>query len=209
MIHRTRTVFTAAAIALAFLTSAFVHAQETFRYVDMSTVFKNYYKTVRSQKSLKKQEDIYKERAEQLSEEIQKLRVRRDELDEKALNVAISEEERNKSRRQAQATENLYQAKQKQLRNFLQQKQGELRGQYMDMRKDLVDEILKFIQDYAKRSDIDTVFDVSGLTNNLLPVVIHYPEEKDITELVLKELNKGHEDEVPAEGVEAPDLGTE
>ena len=35
-------------------------------YVDMSEIFKNYYKTAKQQKSLKRQEEVYKEKAEEL-----------------------------------------------------------------------------------------------------------------------------------------------
>lgn len=189
-----------------------LNAAEVVRYVDMSEIFKNYYKTVRSQASLKKQEEIYKQRAEELTNEIKELRKKRDALEEKSLNIAVEEETRNKNRRQAQATENLYQAKQKQLRSFLQKKQQELRGKYLEMRKDLVDEILDFIREHAEEQGIDTVMDVSGLTNNLLPTIIHYPKDKEITDGIITQLNKGHEDEVPdngVEGVESPDLTTD
>ncbi|MFO7821229.1 MAG: OmpH family outer membrane protein [Lentisphaeria bacterium] len=188
--------------AVTLFTLPALKAEETVRYVDMSRLFTNYYKTVRSQKSLKKQEEIYKERAEELVEEIKNLREKVQTLEEKSLNVGVSKEERDKSRRQANATENLYQAKQKQLRTFMQSKQQDLRKQYMQMRKTLVDEILGFIRDHAKQKNIDTVFDVSGLTNNLLPTILHYPQEKDITDSIIKKLNKGHEDEVPDGGVE-------
>jgi len=162
-------------------------------YVDMSEIFKNYYKTAKQQKSLKRQEEVYKEKAEEMGSKIQELQKKRNKLEDKSNNVALSEEARNQHKQEALAVEDRYQAKQQELRKYLQNKQQELRKRYMNIRKNIVDEITEDIRSYADENGIQVVFDVSGLTNNLLPVIIHYPESKEITRKIIEELNKGHE----------------
>lgn len=175
-------------------------------YVDMSEVFKNYYKTAQYQKALKRQEDVYKEKAEEMGNKIKELKKKRNKLEDKSLNVALSEEARNQHKQEAQSVEQRYQAKQQQLRKYLENKQQALRKRYMDKRKNIVDEITEYIKSYADKNDIEVVFDVSGLTNNLLPVVIHYPESKEITQKVIEQLNEGHEKPDTPANVGAPDI---
>ena len=175
-------------------------------YVDMSEVFKNYYKTAQYQKALKRQEEVFKKKAEEMGSKIKDLKKKRNNLEDKSLNVALSEEVRNQHKQEAQAVEKRYQAKQQQLRKYLQNKQQELRKRYMDKRKNIVDEITEYIRSYADKNNIQLVFDVSGLTNNLLPAILHYPESKEITQKILEQINEGHEKpETPAD-VGAPEI---
>jgi Skp family chaperone for outer membrane proteins len=172
-------------------------ADET-AYIDMSAAFQGYYRTQQSESQLKEQEDAYKARAQELAEEMEAVRKQRDELQEKALNVALSEEVRKQSRGAAQMADRMYQERQQELRNFYAEKQQELREKYLQMRDEIVKEILDTVRQFAAEQGYAVVLDVSGMTNNYLPVVIQYPKEKEITETILGKLNAGHEDELQA-----------
>jgi len=60
-----------------------------------------------------------------------------------------------------------------------------------------VKEISAFIKTYGKENGYGMIMDSSGLTRNFIPVIVYYPEERDITDKVMAELNRGHEDDVP------------
>jgi len=185
------------AVAVFSLGVTAAAAAET-AYIDMSKVFQGYYKTQRSEDRLKEQEDVFKERAQELNAELETVRQRRDEMHEKSLNVALSEEVRKESREAARAADELYRERQQELRTFVGEKQQELRRQYMGMRDEIVKEILEHVRNYAGEHGHELVLDVSGMTNNFLPVVIQYPASQEITAVILQELNQGHEDELKA-----------
>ncbi|MCF7855577.1 MAG: OmpH family outer membrane protein [Candidatus Pacebacteria bacterium] len=180
-------------------TTPFVYAQDTVRYINMQKAFRGYYKTADSEASLKKQEDLIKERAEEMTDQLKKLKERLDLLEERSLNVALSDEARTQTQKEARQTGRVLETKQQEFREFVGEKQQELRKQYVRLRNTLTQEIIEYVRAYAEDHDIDTVMDVSGMSNNLLPVVIRYPDEKEITDTILAGLNQGHEEEVPVD----------
>jgi Skp family chaperone for outer membrane proteins len=179
-----------------FLTSLMAMAAENVAYINMSQVFQGYYKTRNSEGDLRRQEEEVKDQANNIARQVQAIRKRQDELETQALNVALSEEARDKSRSQADALNEQAQRKQQELREFVANKRKELQKQYVKMRNDIVKELLEFVQGYAKDNDIEMILDVSGMTNNMLPTVVYYPQKKEITETILKLINAGHEDEL-------------
>ena len=177
-------------------------AQQGTAYVDMNRVFESYYKTVKAEANLKTQEELYKQRAEEMGKSIEEMKKKRDGLAEEAVNVALSVEARAQKKEEAAAADRQYNEKQVELRKFFGDKRNELRQDYMRSRDDLVKELLAQLQAYAKGKGYDTVIDVSGKTQNDLPVVIMYPKDKEFTDAFVQEVNKGHEDELPKK--EAP-----
>ena len=201
MTKRGMMTLTGVLLTVGCLTSS-ARAQETVRYINMQKVFRNYYKTAQSEASFKKQQELYKEHAEQMADQLKKLKERLDKLEDRALNVALSDEARAQSQKEARQTGELLDTKQQELREFLGEKQQELRKQEVDLRNTLTGEIVDYVQRYADDNKIDTVMDVSGMSHNLLPVIICHPEDKEITDAILAGLNAGHEDEVPAAAAE-------
>ncbi len=190
-------------IGFGLMVGGTAFAQQTVRYVNMAKVFQGYYKTINSEQELKQQEEIYQERAKELAQEAEQLKQQRDTLQEQALNVALSENSRQKNRQQAREVDQMYNEKQRDLRQFLNEKQQELRKQYIDVRNTLSDELVTTVKGYAAQNKIDLILDISGMTNNMLPVVLHYSEAQEITDTILAEVNKGHEDELPVPDEEA------
>lgn len=164
--------------------------------VNMERVFDTYYKTNRADKDLKEQEKAYEDHAKSLAEQIDAARRKREEMQEKALNVALSQKVRENCRDEAKKHDEIYQEKKGELRKFMEQKRGELQKEYMDKRRQIVTEITEFIEDHAAGRGYDFVFDASGFTSNMIPVVIYAAPSTDITETVVAELNRGHEDEM-------------
>ncbi len=185
-------------LAALFLSPLFCMAQQKLASINMEKVFQNYYKTARSESSLKQQELIYEEHAKRLSEDIEKFRIKRDELKEKSLNVALTEKAREDSRQQAEEQDRVFQEKRQELRDFMQKKQKELQKRYLEERKLLVQELTVFIQNFAKAEKLDFIFDSSGLTSNLIPVLIYASSLYDVTDTILVRLNQGHESELEA-----------
>lgn len=186
------------ALALGLLACVDVTAAEGGKvgYVDMEKVFLGFYKTATSDAAFKKQKDVYNEHAAEMAEEIEALKRQRDELQERSLNIALADEVRAQARKDAEEKDSLYREKKNEIKDFVRNKDKELGKRYLDLRAELVKEISAFVKVYAKEKGFDLVLDTSGLTRNFIPVVVYFPEESDVTEDVLAELNRGHEEEV-------------
>ncbi|MFW5803102.1 MAG: OmpH family outer membrane protein [Verrucomicrobiota bacterium] len=194
-----KTPFRTLCIALsAFVATAACAQDFDMATVDMERVFDTYYKTTRADKTLKEQEKAYEEHAKTLAKEIDAARRKREEMQEKALNVALSQTVRQNCRKEAKKHEETYQEKRGELRKFMETKRGELQKEYMEKRKSIVKEITDFIESHAQERGFDFVFDASGFTSNMIPVVIYASPDTDITESIMAELNRGHEDELKA-----------
>ena len=169
-------------------------AELDIAFVHMNSVFDNYYRTIEMQSTLREREFRYRQRLDEMQEELSLIRRERDQMRETAINLALSPEVRANSRREADRIDAIFREKEQQLRQFQSTQKDELLNRYLDMREQLVNDLKRFLADYAKRKGYNVILDSSGLTRNFIPVVIHYPAKNDITAQVLKELNKGHED---------------
>ncbi len=175
-------------------------AAEKIATVNMETLFQGYYKTAVSDAAFKKQKDAFNARAEELANEVEAIKKRREELQNKTLNIALNDAAREQARKDLAGTEALFRDKTTDLQNFLVDKDKELGEKYLALRAEIVEEISKFVAAQAKANGIDLVMDISGLTRNYIPVVIYASDAFNMTETILKELNRGHEGEAPAAG---------
>ena len=178
------------------LIAGLAYGEISIAYIHMETVFEGFYKTRRAEASLKKQESVYKERADASVEELKALKQKMDSLLEEADSVALSEDGREKKIEGARAVQSQLQERERELKKFLDDKKREMQRDYMNSRNQLVKEILQKVRSYADGRGFDLVLDVSGMTQNFLPVVLKHPNENDITEVILQEINRGHEDEL-------------
>jgi Skp family chaperone for outer membrane proteins len=69
-------------------------------------------------------------------------------------------------------------------------KQKALQDQFLRMRKDIVDDIMKTVNDLVKAKAYDIVFDKSGLSAGAVPVVLYSRDDLDFSQDVIKSLNK-------------------
>jgi len=165
-------------------------------FVDMDKLFQGYYKTLTSDSAFQKQKELYRQHAKDLVAEIEAVKQQRNQLQEDSLNIALSDDARDRKRRAATEKDALYREKKKELKSFVQDKDKELGKKYLKLRADIVKELTAYIKGYAKENKYDLILDTSGLSKNFIPVIVYYPEEKSLTEALLARLNQGHEDEV-------------
>ena len=181
----------AATLSTAFAASAFNPA-----YVDMERVFEEYYKTARADKYLREQTDTYREYAKTLAAQIDGLKNRFEDLLEASQNIVLAEEVREGKRQEAQLTLRDYETKKRQLQDYERHRKEELSKQYEKRRDNIIKEIALLVKNVSKKESYDVVFDVSGKTLNGIPPFVYYDENKLITDSLIAELNRGHEDEL-------------
>lgn len=204
-----RIAWASGVLAAAWLGVATATAAEAkLGTVDMEKLFQGYYKTLRFDAQIKKQRDLFKQHATDRAEEIDALKKERDQQQERALNIALTDEARAVARKGYEDRDALYREKQKELKDFLDKQDKELTRQYMELRAEIVKELMAFVKTFGEREGFTMIVDQSGLTRNYIPVLVYADPSLDLSAAVLTELNRGHEEEAVAkpegEGVLTP-----
>ncbi len=169
-------------------------ADQKFALVDMEKIFQNYYKTKISDADLKKQAEVFKDYSNKLNESLLKLQDEFKEVRDASQNIALSEAERENKRISAQDKYRQLKEKENELKQYNSEKQTQLKDKYEELRNNLLKEITETIKKYCQPLGITMVLDSSGKTLNNIPSVIYRVPELDITDVILKEINKPVED---------------
>ncbi len=177
-----------AAVALAGWSA---RGETAVAYIHMEKVFEAFHKTKTAEASLRKQEEIYKERADETVKELEELKGKFERLRQESDSVALSPEARERKLDDARAVQAQFREKERDLQRYLEDKKREMQKDYMASRNQIVKEILEVVQAHAEANNYELVLDVSGMTQNFLPVVLRYPQQKEITAVIIQEINRG------------------
>lgn len=185
------------ALLLAFATAGQTQQPATkIAVIDMEKVFQSYFKTKIADANLKKQAETYRNYLTSLNDSKVKLREEFKELRDDSQNIAITETERENKRIAAQDKYRQLQAKEQEIEQYNQEKKKKLLEEYDKIRESLLEEIAKVVRTRGVREGYTLVIDKSGKTMNSIPAVVFHEEGIDLTEVVMKELNLGHEEKV-------------
>lgn len=165
-------------------------AQGGIVFVDMDSVFTNYYKTKDAEAQLKEQADEIKAEREALVAQAEKLREQYNTLRNQAQSSALNEDARTLKR--AAAEDKLLELKdaETKVRRLEESAQRRIEEQSRRARKRLVDEINVVIREHAATRGYMAIIDTSGSTLNGLPSVIYYNPRYDVTAEIIALVNK-------------------
>lgn len=169
------------------------YAAQDIVTVDMDKLFNKYFKTGLADAQLKEQADEFNEERRKMIEEYDAQQADFQKLREEAQNTALSEEVRNKKRDEAEDLLLNVREQEQKIRRMEQQRRKQLEDQQQRMRKRIVDEINETISNYAREQNYLAVFDASGQSLNGVSVILYSSGKLDITDEILKLLNKGAE----------------
>jgi len=188
-----------AIVFLALCACVAVRAAERFAYVNMETVFNEYYKTVNENINVENLRKQYLDGFNLLKDEFQASLAEYQKAGADADNALLSDEVRENARNKAQLLENRLQQKQEEVMRYRQDSLGEIENRQMQIVEKLAEELVEQVRKYAEAQGYTTVLEVSGKSLNRVPLVLSYPKEQEITDAVVKLVNAGHE----AEKIEA------
>ncbi len=194
-----RTLLTAAVFAIG---STGLLAQPALKLVvvDMAKVFDNHYKSEEANAKFRDAEQAAQAQAEELRKQGQIIMDEYRELDEQAKNSLLTPEARNKAAADAQKKRAEIEQKQNEFQSFMQTTQRSLQQRIKTHRDLLLEEISKTVGEMAKKQGATLVVDKSGPTLFGIPAVIYADPAFDITDDVIKEVNKDR----PAPAAPAP-----
>lgn len=194
-------------LALLALAVATLSAQPAFKLVtvDMSKVYDNHYKTEEASAKFREAEQKAQEQVDDLNKQGQSLVDEYKDLVDQSKNSVLTAEARAKA--EADAGKKLEQINQK--RNEVQQfsvnTRNSLQQRIKTHRDLLLEEIAKVVNDLAKKRGATLVLDKSGPTLFGISNVLYADPAYEITDEVLKEVNKDRPP--PAAAAAAPATG--
>jgi Skp family chaperone for outer membrane proteins len=152
-------------------------------------VFDRYYKTIQSTASLKMEAaDMDKERKQMLAS-AEKHKEDWQKLIDKANDQAVSAEQRDKSKRDAEQKYIELETDKQNITEFDRAASQRLREKELQRRDAIVKEIRQILDADAKAGGYTMVLDPSGESQNMVPVVLFTNGQNDLTEALIKELN--------------------
>jgi outer membrane protein len=166
--------------------------------VDMAKVYDSHYKTEEANAKFRDAEQKAQEQVEELNKQGQSLVDEYKELMEQSKNTVLTPEARSKAEGDAQKKLEDIQRKQGEVQTFRTNTQRSLQQRIKTHRDLLLEEITKVVNDLAKRQGATLVVDKSGPTLFGIPSVLYSDPSYDITDAVVKEVNKDRPAPAPA-----------
>ncbi|MEI8294424.1 MAG: OmpH family outer membrane protein [bacterium] len=177
-----------ATAALAFTPSA--NAQMKIGILDMNAVFTQYYRTKDAEAKLNEARAAAKK---ELDDRLDTLKKAMDEINK--INADLEKPELSKDAKDKASKsrdEKVGEARNldREIAEFRGTRERQLQEQFVRMRKDIIDDIMKIVNDKIKSSAYDIVLDKSGMSMGQVPVVLFSAPNLDFSKEIIETLNK-------------------
>ena len=160
--------------------AGFANAQVKFGTVDMNRVFSEYYKTKDAQA---KYADAEKAANDDLNGRVETLKASMKDISQLNTDIQkpdLAKDDADAKKKDLQTKVAAARALDKEIADYRSSKQKALQDQFLRMRKDIVDDIMKTVNDLVKAKGYDIVFDKSGLSAGAVPVVLYSRDDLDV-----------------------------
>lgn len=166
--------------------------------VDMAKLYDNHYKTQEQNSKLQADQEKAREEVDRMKKEGTQLVEEYKNLQEQSTNAALTAEAKSKAQNEAQKKMEEIQAKQNEINSFVQNTGQSLNQRLQAFRSVMLEEISKVASDVAKRRGASLLLDKSGPSLIGISSVVYSDPSFDITEDVMKEINKDRPATAPA-----------
>ena len=168
--------------------------------VDMAKLYDTHYKTLEQNAKIQSDDQKAQEEVEKMNKEGNALVEEYKTLNDQSNNPALSAEAKTKAQDAAQKKLESIQAKQREVQTFIQNTRNTLGQRLNTFRSLMLEEIGKLASEVAKRKGATMLLDRAGPTAIGISNIIFADPGFDITEDVMKEINKDR----PANAPTAP-----
>ena len=156
---------------------------QRFAVVNLEKVFREYRKSRIAEDAFKQQAEVYRNYFVKQQGLLVQLRKQAEQLQEEARNPALSEADRSKAGADAVV-------KEAELKLYAAERLRTMRDAEQKKREEVFADIYKEIDRRAAAEGFTFVLDSSGKTMNEQPTVLRFPASCDLTEAVIRELNR-------------------
>lgn len=191
-----------AVIALIGVLSLAARAQPAVKLfvVDMAKLYDTHYKTVEKNAQLQADDQKAQEEVDKMNKEGNGLVEEYKALTDKSGNPALTADAKSAAQNEAQKKFEAIQNKQREVQTFIQNTRNSLQQRMQTYKALILEEISKIATTVAQRKGATLLIDKSGPSLFLIPSVVYVDAGFDITEEVMKEINKDR----PAASATAP-----
>lgn len=176
-----------AAFALALGSTA--QADLKVGIVDMNKVFGAYYKTEDAKKRIDEAQSVASKELQDMVDLFKKNADTINKLNEDLNKPELSKEAKEKKAKERDEKFDEYKRQEKEIAEFRNRRLKDLSEQAARMRGGIVEEITKLINERVKSNQYDLVLDKSGLSSNMVPLVLFSKDSADFSEDLIKALN--------------------
>lgn len=177
-----------AAAAFAFVPTA--SAQIKVGTLDMNSIFTQYSRTKDAETKLNEARAAAKK---ELDGRLETLKSAMDEINKANADLEkpeLSKEAKDKATKSRD--EKVAEARNldREIAEFRGTRERQLQEQFVRMRKDIIDDIMKVVNDKVKNAGYDIVLDKSGMSMGQVPVLIYSSATMDFSKDIIEALNK-------------------
>lgn len=179
------------AALFALISVAQVGAQDIkVATVDMKRLLKDYYRTEEAQQELNEKQALLTKANNEKQKQIQELEEEINTLRKQFEDPSLNEAKKKEIYEQLQLKQQEGIAMSRSLKEYLDRKRRQVQEEMQRQMRGILEEITKLLEEKAKAEDYDFVFDKSGNSTTQVPVLLYSKDTYDITEGLLKDLNK-------------------
>ncbi len=194
----TRTLASIALAALLLPLAATQAQEKTYKtaYVNMQAVFEGYYKTVQANIRFANDKRDFLDRLKLLEEGLKPLQEKAQKLQAELKDDLVSDDAKKESARKLRMVMEEGSNKQQEYMRFRQSGRRDIEDKRLKAEGELIDDLSDFVRKYCEMNGYQIVYDINGKSLNRMPVLLLYPKELEITDELVKAVNRGHEDEL-------------
>lgn len=178
------------ALVAVGLSAVMAQAEQKIATINLKTVFDGYYKTKQSDALVKDRQTEFEKERKKMEEDYKKANEAYKKQIDSAMDPAISTEEKDKRRKDADGKLMEIKEIEQSVRQFDQQFRVKISEDIKRMRDKILGEIREVITIKAKAGAYNLVIDTAAESNNQTPIVLYTSGTPDVTDEVLVDLNK-------------------
>ena len=165
-------------------------ASTSIGIVDMDRIYREYHKTQSNEAELNKVKAEAKEEVDKRLKKFESLRGEFTDKQKKLADNSLNAAARQKAQKEAEGMVQELESLRRDINEFAQRRQAQIADQLNRMRKDILEDLHKFVAEKSKAGGYDLVFDKSGRSSSGIEILLFSKDAIDITNDLLKEVNK-------------------
>jgi outer membrane protein len=177
-------------LILGFPLAAFAQGTLKIGTVDMQRAFKEYNKTKEAEAKINDAKNAARKEYDDRAEDYKKALDEINNLNKQLESPALSADKKTQTAKERDDKIAKIKNMEREISDFRQTRERQLQEQLMRMREGIVKEITDVVMEKVKGSNLDLVFDRSGMSINGVPVLMYSHDNIDFTNDIIAVLNK-------------------
>src|SRR5713226_9097645 len=178
------------ALMLALPIAALAQGTSKIGTVDMQKAFKEYNKTKEAEAKINDAKNAARKEYDDRAEDYKKALDEINNLNKQLESPALSADRKTQTAKDRDDKIAKIKNMEREISDFRQTRERQLQEQLMRMREGIVKEITDVVMEKVKASNLDLVFDKSGMSINGVPFLLYSHDNIDFTNDIITVLNK-------------------